>query len=108
MITPAIHHASPPEGLFEFRPDDLQLSRWKLTKRETEVVEGILLGLSNKEVAEALGMRLPTLKCHLLKIGAKLAIDSKRYALRTRIAYLMAQCPMLRIGAGRNDHPSKG
>jgi DNA-binding CsgD family transcriptional regulator len=79
MITPAI----PPEGLFEFRPD-FQLSRWRLTKRETEVVEGILLGLSNKEIAAELGMRLPTLKGHLLRIGDKLGIDSKRYALRTR------------------------
>jgi DNA-binding NarL/FixJ family response regulator len=96
IITPAI----PPEGLFEFRPD-FQLSRSKLTKRETEVVDGIMLGLSNKEVAEALGMRLPTLKGHLLRIGNKIGIDSKRrYALRTRIAYLMS-CELFRIGAGR-------
>jgi ATP/maltotriose-dependent transcriptional regulator MalT len=103
MITPAIPHASPPEGLFEFRPD-FQLSRWKLTKRESEVVEGILLGLSNNEIAAELGMRLPTLKSHLLRIGAKLGIESKRYALRTRIVYLMARywnCELFKIGAGR-------
>jgi DNA-binding CsgD family transcriptional regulator len=108
MITPAI----PPEGLFEFRPD-FQLSRWKLTKRETEVVEGILLGLSNNEIAAELGISLQTLKGHLQAIGDKMGIDSKRYALRTRIVYLIAlragkmprQCELFRIGAGRKGSP---
>jgi DNA-binding NarL/FixJ family response regulator len=109
MITPAIPHASPRD----FRPD-FQLSRWRLTKRETEVVEGILLGLSNNEIAAELGgMSLQTLKGHLLRIGHKLKIDSRRYALRTRIVYLIAlgagkmprQCELFRIGAGWDDHP---
>jgi ATP/maltotriose-dependent transcriptional regulator MalT len=59
----------------------------KLTRREREVLDCIMLGLSNEEIAEALEISLATVKHHVLHIGSKMGVDSRRYALRTRIVY---------------------
>lgn len=57
------------------RPDD------RLTRREHEVVELIARGLSNKQIARALGVRLPTVKNHVHNIYEKLEVHRRGDAL---------------------------
>jgi DNA-binding NarL/FixJ family response regulator len=48
-----------------------------LSLREREVLRNISAGLSNKEVAERLGIRPATVKVHLMKIFQKLGVRSR-------------------------------
>lgn len=78
----------------------------KLTRRQIDVVRGIMLGLSGEEIAAELGISLQTQKHHMMEIGKRMGIDRTRYVLRGRIMFLMAPhwlCPLFRIGAGRKD-----
>lgn len=51
-----------------------------LTEREVEVLEGIVRGERNKEIAARLGLTEPTVKTHLASIFAKLNVDSRAAA----------------------------
>ena len=53
----------------------------RLTRREHEVVELIARGLSNKQIAGALGVSLPTVKNHLHNIYEKLEVHRRGDAL---------------------------
>ncbi len=57
-----------------------------LTDRETEVLGRLAAGLTNKEIATALGISVPTVERHLAnlysKIGARHRVDATTYALR--------------------------
>lgn len=52
-----------------------------LTQRETEVVELIATGLSNKQIAERLGISAHTVKFHVNAILAKLDVHSRTEAV---------------------------
>ncbi|MEB3287833.1 MAG: response regulator transcription factor [Vampirovibrionales bacterium] len=51
-----------------------------LTEREQDVLELIVQGKSNKEIALALGITLPTTKVHVSNIIQKLAVDDRTQA----------------------------
>lgn len=51
-----------------------------LTEREVEVLEGLVRGERNKEIAARLGLSEPTVKTHLASIFAKLDVDSRAAA----------------------------
>ncbi len=51
--------------------------RWKLTARQTEVLELTVLGLSNKEIAERLGCSPRTIELHLTAIYEKSGADRR-------------------------------
>ncbi|MEO7041465.1 MAG: response regulator transcription factor [Gemmatimonadaceae bacterium] len=53
-----------------------------LTHRETEVLQWVGRGASNKQVAKALGIAEPTVKAHLVHIFGKLGVDSRTSAVR--------------------------
>ena len=57
-----------------------------LTPREVEVLGHVAAGLTNKELASALGVRVPTVERHLVnlytKIGARSRAEAVAYALR--------------------------
>jgi DNA-binding NarL/FixJ family response regulator len=53
-----------------------------LTQRETEVLQSVARGASNKQVATALGIAEPTVKAHLVHIFGKLGVDSRTSAVR--------------------------
>ncbi len=51
-----------------------------LTERELEVLEGVVRGERNKEIAVRLGLSEPTVKTHLTSIFGKLAVESRAAA----------------------------
>jgi len=51
-----------------------------LTEREREVLEGVVRGERNKEIAARLGLSEPTVKTHLASIFGKLSVESRAAA----------------------------
>ena len=54
--------------------------RSDLTTREQEVLDGILRGWSNAQLAERLGISVPTVKTHVSNVLAKLGARSRSHA----------------------------
>lgn len=52
-----------------------------LTGRERDVLDGMALGRSNAELAEALGISVPTVKTHVSNVLAKLGARSRSHAV---------------------------
>ncbi|GAA2908065.1 DNA-binding NarL/FixJ family response regulator [Microbacterium keratanolyticum] len=52
----------------------------ELTTREREVLDGILNGWSNRQLADRLGISLPTVKTHVSNVLAKLGAESRSHA----------------------------
>ncbi len=50
----------------------------KLSKRENEIVNGLLLGHTSGQLAKELFISLPTVKTHISNIYRKLNINSKQ------------------------------
>jgi DNA-binding CsgD family transcriptional regulator len=59
--------------------------RYRLSKREAEVAELVLLGYRNRDIANALGTSATTIKKHLTHVFDKVGVDS-RTQLVSRIA----------------------
>lgn len=57
-------------------------AREPLTHRETEVLQWVARGASNKQIAAGLGIAEPTVKAHLVHIFGKLGVDSRTSAVR--------------------------
>ena len=57
-----------------------------LTSREIQILTRVASGLTNKEIAAALGIAVSTIERHLVnfytKIGARGRVDATGYALR--------------------------
>jgi DNA-binding NarL/FixJ family response regulator len=53
----------------------------ELTSREIEILEGIARGLSNKRIADALGITEGTVKTHVNNILGKLGADDRTHAV---------------------------
>ena len=60
--------------------------REQLTPRELEVLEWMAQGLSNKEIAAAIGRTQETAKIHLKSIFAKLKVATRTEAVRVALA----------------------
>ncbi len=52
----------------------------QLTSREAEVLEGVLGGLSNKQIARQLGISEPTVKAYLTRVYQRLGVRSRTEA----------------------------
>lgn len=52
-----------------------------LTKRELEILQYLAMGLSNKEIAKRLKIRVGTVKTHLINIISKLEVTSRTGAV---------------------------
>jgi DNA-binding NarL/FixJ family response regulator len=63
---------------------------WAL-KQEPGLIEGLMRGESNKEIARNLGMGLRTVQDHMMRLCNVLEIDRKRYIPEVRILYLVAK-----------------
>jgi DNA-binding NarL/FixJ family response regulator len=57
-----------------------------LTKREREVLDHLGRGLSNKEIATALGCAPKTVECHVTSLLRKYNVDSRLRLVLARIA----------------------
>ena len=60
-------------------------TRYRLSKREAEVVELVMLGYRNRDIAAALGTSPTTIKKHLTHVFDKVGVDT-RTQLVSRIA----------------------
>jgi two-component system NarL family response regulator len=60
--------------------------REQLTPRELEVLEWMVQGLSNKEIASAIGRTEETAKIHLKSIFAKLKVATRTEAVRVAVS----------------------
>jgi DNA-binding NarL/FixJ family response regulator len=74
-------------GVFRLAPPlPVAMKPATLTRRETEIVELVSLGLQNKKIAERLSIRETTVRHHLTSIFGKLALTNRmelmRYAYR--------------------------
>ncbi len=59
-----------------------QIKSFNLSKRETEVLEYITLGLSNDEIAEKMFVSKNTIKTHIKNIYSKLEVKSRIQAMK--------------------------
>lgn len=72
-----------------------------LTRRERDIVRGIQLGLSNRDIAASLGINEKTVRNHLTVVYEKLRVSG-----RLQLALLVARNPRLpreHDGATRDD-----
>ncbi|MBX2835075.1 MAG: response regulator transcription factor [Micavibrio sp.] len=68
---------------------------FKLTPRETEVLSHLIQGLSNKEIANVLGLQVVTVKLHVRGICRKLDVKNRtQAALKAREYSLCPAVPM--------------
>ena len=67
---------SPPAGA---GPGPVDLGR--LTRREQEVLAGLVAGQAPKEIAAALGVAVPTVRTQIRQLFAKLGVNSQRAAV---------------------------
>jgi DNA-binding NarL/FixJ family response regulator len=65
--------------------DDELLQVEGLTPREIDVLEGIAEGLSNKAIAERLGISDQTVKFHVASINGKLGASNRTDAVRRAV-----------------------
>lgn len=56
------------------------VERTALTARERDVLDGILQGWSNAQLAQRLGISVPTVKTHVSNVLAKLGAESRSHA----------------------------
>jgi DNA-binding CsgD family transcriptional regulator len=73
---------SEPEAPLVTETDDFGIvrdySKWQLTPRETEIVEQLLLGKSNREIASVLFISETTVKRHLANVFIKTNVASRQ------------------------------
>jgi DNA-binding CsgD family transcriptional regulator len=65
----------------------------KLTRREEEVLQGILRSLSNKEIANELNLSERTVKFHVSSLLAKYKVHSRMELLREASQHSMKSLP---------------
>lgn len=80
MLSPAvtrrlINHVADPAAAA--RRADARTRLTRLTGREREVAEAVGQGRSNAEIAAALAMSVPTVKAHVSRLLAKLALNNR-------------------------------
>ena len=63
-----------------------------LTQRQSQVVELILRGASDKQIAATLGMSFTTVRSHLRQVFARTGVDT-RVQLVLRVIALTRNCP---------------
>lgn len=62
-----------------------QSASWELTRREKQILLMLAEGLSNKEIAAALHVEVPTVKTHLRNLYSKLAVHSREEVVKLTI-----------------------
>jgi DNA-binding CsgD family transcriptional regulator len=76
IIVAHLNHLKPPFSASP-RSTSSQMNLNLLSKRELEVVRGLCEGLTNREIAERLGLSQHTIKNYLLRLFDKLGVSSR-------------------------------
>jgi DNA-binding CsgD family transcriptional regulator/Lon protease-like protein len=76
IIVAHLNHLKPPFSASP-RSASSQMNLSLLSKRELEVVRGLCEGLTNREIAERLGLSQHTIKNYLLRLFDKLGVSSR-------------------------------
>jgi two-component system nitrate/nitrite response regulator NarL len=71
-----------------------------LTSREQQIVEGVVRGLRNKEIAREMKLREGTVKMHLHRVFDKLKLESRTQLV---LAFSRPKTPPFRHYGNRND-----
>jgi DNA-binding NarL/FixJ family response regulator len=71
----------------------------QLTLRETEVLQLVARGMRNKEIAQRLDIKLPTVKNHVHKILEKFQVKGRRRAIRAAFESGLLDDPLPRPAA---------
>ena len=66
-------------------PRIMQQSGLDLSRRQTEVLEGLNEGLANKEIANKLNISERTVKFHVTNLFTKFKVDSRSQLMRLRL-----------------------
>ena len=66
-------------------PRKKQQSGLDLSRRETEVLEGLKEGMANKEIANKLNISESTVKFHVSKLFSKFKVNSRIQLMRLRL-----------------------
>jgi ATP/maltotriose-dependent transcriptional regulator MalT len=65
----------------DFTPNEAEIEKLSISKRELEVLQLMAEGLSNKEIAEKLFVSLNTIKTHSSKLFEKLEVKRRTQAV---------------------------
>lgn len=65
----------------DFSPNEKELEKLNLSKRELEVLQLMSEGLSNQEIADRLFLSLNTIKTHSLRLFAKMDVERRTQAV---------------------------
>ena len=57
--------------------NNLQISKFNLSERETEVFKLVLEGYSNREIAQELFISIETVKAHMTSILYKIGVEDR-------------------------------
>jgi DNA-binding NarL/FixJ family response regulator len=68
-------------------PRIMQQSGFDLSRRETEVLEGLKAGLTNKEIANKLNISERTVKFHVSNLLGKFKVDSRIQLMALRLVH---------------------
>ncbi|MBU2510695.1 tetratricopeptide repeat protein [bacterium] len=71
---------------------------FNITKRESEVIRGIISGNTNKDIADALGIKERTIKTHITNIYNKLGVSNKIQMLKALGKHDLASSNLDNVG----------
>jgi len=77
----------------------------KLTRREEEVLDGILRSLANKEIASELNLSERTVKFHVSSLLSKFKVRSRMELMREASQQVIQPLPSVTSGIAASIHP---
>jgi DNA-binding NarL/FixJ family response regulator len=75
----------------------------EVTSRQAQVLDGLVKGLTNKEIAERLGVVPGTVKAHIYRLMRRFGVHT-----RTQLAMLWSTTGGKMLGRGREDGDDTG
>ncbi len=80
-------------------PAQQRLTSVRVTAKEVEVLDLLVQGFKNADIAETLGLAERTVKAHIDRCATKLGVRSSKTGQRILLARYWS-CPLFRHGAG--------
>ena len=67
----------------------------RLSRREAECIEALCRGMTNREIAEALGIALPTVEMHIKRARERVGARTREHAIAISIVEKLIDVPAL-------------